>query len=102
MVAGCETGINCLARDEYAHAKAKKEKRERRAGRSRWVYWQEHSLRRLSTDALQRLALSTQLFWIGLWSVVRAMGGAVVWLVWVVEQVRRVRLLHARERLSVS
>jgi hypothetical protein len=63
---------------------------------------QEHSLRRLSADTLQGFALSTQLFWIGLWSVVRAVGGAVVWLVWVVEQVRRVRLLHAREKLSVS
>jgi hypothetical protein len=51
------------------------------------------SLGRLSTDALQRLALPTQLFWIWLGRVVRAAVGAIVRLVWVVEQVRRVRLL---------
>ena len=55
-----------------------------------------HSLGRLSAYALQRLALATQLFWIWLWSVVRAVVGAVVWLVWVMEQVRRVRLLQGR------
>jgi hypothetical protein len=59
-------------------------------GSSEWVEWQEHSLRRLSTNALQGLALSTQLLWIWLRRVVRAVAGAVVWLVWVVEQVRRV------------
>jgi hypothetical protein len=55
--------------------------------------WRAHSLGRLSADALQRLALPTQLFWIWLRWVVRAAVGAIVWLVWVVEQVRRVRLL---------
>jgi hypothetical protein len=49
-----------------------------------------NSLGRLSTNALQRLALATQLFWIWLGSVVRAAVGAVVGLVRVVEQVRRV------------
>jgi hypothetical protein len=53
-----------------------------------------HSLVGLSTDALQRLPLSAQLLWIGLGHVVGAVGGAIVWLVLVSEQVRGVRLLQ--------
>lgn len=84
MVVGCETGISCLrARDEYKSSRGHFDIQ----GRGEQLKRKEHSLRRLSTNALQCLPLPAQLLRIGLGHIMRAAGGAVVGLVRVVEQV---------------
>jgi hypothetical protein len=58
------------------------------------MYQKVNSLVGLGTDALQVLSLSAQLLWVGLGHIVGAVGGAIVGLVLVSQQVRGVRLLQ--------